>query len=172
MNGAGGVRRKAGAAGIGTLLVLIAIAVLLGPDALEGRDRGGTGGVSPVTGEAASVTRGGPDPALRAAVEARRSGVMVTLDAEIVRVLTDDNEGSRHQRLLLILDEAIGPVETILVAHNIDLAPRVPCTEGERIVVRGQYEWNDKGGVVHWTHHDPRARREGGWIEHAGTRYE
>ncbi|MHC5012257.1 MAG: DUF3465 domain-containing protein, partial [Planctomycetota bacterium] len=52
---------------------------------------------------------------------AQRSGVMVELEAEVVKVLGDDREGARHQRFLL----AVGSDLTVLVAHNIDLAPRV-----------------------------------------------
>jgi hypothetical protein len=136
-----------------------ALAVVLVAAALSfvARGPGGVGGVS---------------PSLEAAIASRQSGVMVDLSARVVRVLPDDNEGSRHQRVLLAVEPPVGGVETVLVAHNIDLAPRVPWGEGDTITVRGQYEWNDKGGVIHWTHHDPGRRREGGWIEHRGTRYE
>jgi hypothetical protein len=163
-------KRKAGAAGLGTVLLAVALYVLLGPGAFTGTPNG-AGGAPPAT-DRASVAGVGLDPALRSAIADERSGVMVTLDAEVVKNLPDDNEGSRHQRLLLALDKPVGGVETILIAHNIDLAERVPCAEGDRVLVRGQYEWNDKGGVIHWTHHDPGRRREGGWIEHEGERYE
>ncbi len=102
------------------------------------------------------------------AFQAEQSGVWMTVDAKVVRTLKDDNEGSRHQRF--IIEPASGP--TVLVAHNIDLAPRVPLRTGDRIELKGRYEWNAKGGVLHWTHHDPNRREPGGWIEHEGKRYE
>jgi hypothetical protein len=40
------------------------------------------------------------------------------------------------------------------------------------VTVRGEYEWSDRGGTMHWTHHDPKRWREGGWIEHRGVHYE
>ncbi|GAB5496347.1 MAG: hypothetical protein Phyf2KO_14270 [Phycisphaerales bacterium] len=108
------------------------------------------------------------EDAIRRLIDNQISGEMVTLEAEIVKLLPDDDEEPRHQRLLLALESG----GTVLVAHNIDLAPRVPADEGDTLIVRGQYEWNDKGGVLHWTHHDPKQWREGGWIELDGERYE
>ena len=73
----------------------------------------------------------------------------------MAKLLADDRQGSRHQRFLLRVDG--GP--TILVAHNIDLAPRVTSLhEGDAIAFSGEYEWNARGGVVHWTHRDPSGR--------------
>lgn len=102
------------------------------------------------------------------AVANRTSGFMVTVDARVEKTLRDDTNGSQHQRFLIEL--ANGRV--LLVAHNIDLADRIDLREGDRVRVHGQYEWNEKGGVLHWTHHDPRGRHEGGWIEHDGLRVE
>ena len=92
---------------------------------------------------------------------------MVEAVGAVSRLLPDDRDGSRHQRFLLRLEGG----QTLLVAHNIDLAPRVPLEPGDAVRFRGQYEWNDRGGVVHWTHHDPDGRRAGGWLEHDGRRY-
>lgn len=99
--------------------------------------------------------------------ESQSSGEMVLVSGVVDAVLADDNEGSRHQRFIVRLDSD----QTLLVAHNIDLADRVPLGVGDQVTVHGQYEWNDRGGVLHWTHHDPDGRREGGWIEWEGRRY-
>jgi hypothetical protein len=96
------------------------------------------------------------------------SGVMIDTAGRVSRVMSDDNEGSRHQRFILELVSG----HTVLVTHNIDLAKRIPLAAGDRVVIRGQYEWNDRGGVLHWTHHDPASRHEGGWIDHKGQRYQ
>lgn len=98
-----------------------------------------------------------------------RSSVWVEDRGTVERTLRDDNEGSRHQRFILRLASG----HTILVAHNIDLAPRVSVDRGDAISFRGKYEWNPQGGVVHWTHHDPRAPDRidvGGWLDVDGRR--
>ncbi|MEM7625967.1 MAG: DUF3465 domain-containing protein [Planctomycetota bacterium] len=99
----------------------------------------------------------------------RQSDVILTDTGTVVHLLPDDNEGSRHQRFLVEIDHCD---VTIKIAHNIDLAPRVPVSEGDHIEFKGEYEWNELGGALHWTHHDPKKWREGGWIEHDGHRYE
>ena len=97
----------------------------------------------------------------------RKSDEIVTAVGKVGKVLADDNKGSRHQKFLL----DIGQDKWLLVAHNIDLAQRVPLKQGDAIIVHGEYEWNEKGGVLHWTHHDPRGYHEDGYIEHNGKRY-
>jgi hypothetical protein len=107
-------------------------------------------------------------PRLTALYEARRSGVWVEGAAPVDAVLPDDRRGSRHQRLIL----RIGPRHTVLLSHNIDLAPRIDgVEEGDPIAFRGRYEWNPEGGVVHWTHHDPDRRLPGGYVRHEGRTY-
>ena len=102
------------------------------------------------------------------AIGERRTGYQVQGSGTVTRVLSDDNDGSRHQRFILKLESG----QTLLVAHNIDLAPRIKRLDpGDTVSFFGEYEWNDRGGVIHWTHHDPGAQHVDGWIEHNGKRY-
>lgn len=103
------------------------------------------------------------------AFEQRLSNQWVEAEGVVERILPDDRQGSRHQRFLLRLPSS---GHTVLVSHNIDLSPRVRGLQvGDRVVFRGEYEWNTRGGVIHWTHRDPAGKRPGGWIEHKRRRY-
>jgi len=98
-----------------------------------------------------------------------RAGQQVSGSGRVVRVLSDDNDGSRHQRFILEMSSG----QTLLVAHNIDLAPRISSlTAGDTVGFYGEYETNQQGGVIHWTHHDPQGRHVAGWLEHRGRRYQ
>ncbi len=59
----------------------------------------------------------------------------------------------------------------MLIAHNLDLSQRVPVGLGDRVGFRGIFEWNDQGGLVHWTHSDPHGSEDGGWISHRREKY-
>ena len=103
------------------------------------------------------------------AFKSHQSDVQVKGVGAVVRILSDDNKGSRHQRFILKLSSG----QTILIAHNIDLAPRISSISvGDKVYFYGEYEWNNKGGVVHWTHHDPNGRHVGGWLKHNGKIYQ
>ncbi|MFO1389703.1 DUF3465 domain-containing protein [Cellvibrio sp.] len=95
--------------------------------------------------------------------------VQVLGEGEVIKVLADDNQGSKHQRFILRMPEGF----TVLVAHNIDLAPRVRnIAVGDKVSFYGEYVWNEKGGVVHWTHSDPHGRHASGWLKHKGITYQ
>ena len=107
-------------------------------------------------------------PALSAeeAYRRRRSGIFLTAEGRVVRVLKDDRRGIPHQRFIIRLESG----QTLLVVHNTAVAPRVPVEAGDLIRVRGEYRWNAKGGLLHFTHRTAgRARGRpgaglGGWI--------
>ena len=108
------------------------------------------------------------DDVLATAYEEQRTDLQVTGTGTVIRILADDSNGGRHQRFILQLDSG----QTLLIAHNIDVAPRIPALAvGDRVEFNGVYEWNDEGGVVHWTHHDPAGGHEAGWLEHDGIVY-
>jgi hypothetical protein len=109
------------------------------------------------------------DQAITNAYQNRLSDIQVSGSGKVSRILRDDNEGSRHQRFILRLSSG----QTLLIAHNIDLAPKInTLQEGDVVQFFGEYEWNSKGGVVHWTHHDPGGSHVGGWLKHDGRKYE
>lgn len=114
-------------------------------------------------GPAAAVERGGSSA--EAAFRNHSNGVEVQGTGTVTAILPDDVEGGRHQRFLVRVD----PGPTILIAHNIDLAPRLASLRiGDAIEFRGEYVWNPKGGLVHWTHRDPNGHHQAGWLKHNG----
>jgi hypothetical protein len=109
------------------------------------------------------------DAALAQAFRDRANDLQVEGRGIVERVLDDDAEGDRHQRFVVRLASG----QTLLVAHNIDVAPRVDGLRvGDAVEFRGVYEWSEQGGTVHWTHHDPDGSHAPGWIRHGGRTYE
>ncbi|RLZ09322.1 DUF3465 domain-containing protein [Acinetobacter sp. 2JN-4] len=103
------------------------------------------------------------------AFQQQRSKLQVRSQGTVKAILSDDNDGSRHQRMILELDNGL----TVLIAHNIDLAPRIEgLQKGEIVEFYGVYEYNNKGGVIHWTHHDPRRKHIDGWLKYKGSMYQ
>jgi len=113
-------------------------------------------------------TAGGDSPIGRA-FKNRTSNVQVEGEGVVTRLLADDLSGSTHQRFIVRLKSG----QTVLIAHNIDIAPRVAgLQKGDGIRFYGEYVWNEKGGMVHWTHHDPEGRHAAGWLKHRGRTYQ
>jgi hypothetical protein len=109
------------------------------------------------------------DRAIADAFAAHSSGVSVSGGGTVARVLPDDTSGDRHQRFILRLASG----QTVLIAHNIDIAPRVEgLAVGDAIEFSGQFEFNDEGGTVHWTHHDPSGNHPAGWLRVDGSVYQ
>ena len=109
------------------------------------------------------------DQRLQQAFRNKQSDLQIEGSGVVSKILADDTKGSRHQRFILKLSTG----QTILIAHNIDLAPRIDELRiGESVSFYGEYEWNAKGGVIHWTHHDPKGRHASGWLKHKGKVYQ
>ncbi len=109
------------------------------------------------------------NPQIEKAYHDKQSNIQVQGYGKVTKILADDNKGSRHQKFLLKLPSKL----TLLVAHNIDLSKKIEnLKEGDDVEFYGEYEWNNKGGVLHWTHHDPRKKHKDGWLKHNGKIYE
>ena len=117
----------------------------------------------------ASTTANMDAGAIIEAFSAHRNLPQVQGSGIVVKVLKDDTNGLKHQKFLLKVSDNI----TILIAHNLDIAPRVEdIHEGDGIEFKGEYIYTSKGGTVHWTHKDPRGNHQAGWLKHNGKTYE
>ena len=68
------------------------------------------------------------------AFQSRKSNIQVQSQGRVVAVLKDDNDGSRHQKIIVELPNTM----TVLVAHNIDLAPRIErLQKGDTVGLKG-----------------------------------
>lgn len=157
--------------------------ILIGMLVMAGGYRLGVhfGWIAPITARATATVAGDASPSIATvslvqpdagevtrAFEQHSSGVQVHGTGTVAKVLPDDNDGSRHQRFILRMDSG----QTVLFAHNLDLAGRIPAlAAGVRVEFSGEYQWNAKGGLVHWTHRDPAGRHQAGWIKVAGVVY-
>jgi hypothetical protein len=109
------------------------------------------------------------DAKFASAYKNRTDSIQIEGQGTVVKILPDDNEGSRHQRFIVRLNSG----QTLLIAHNVDVAPKVSSLKKNDFVrFCGQYEWNKNGGVIHWTHKDTRGSHVAGWIEHNGHIYQ
>lgn len=109
------------------------------------------------------------DAALAQAFRSQQSNLQVEGVGVVIKLLPDDNRGSRHQRFLLRLNSG----QTLLIAHNIDLAAKIDnLRAGDSVAFYGEYEWSHKGGTLHWTHHDPAGRHVAGWLKHGDRVYQ
>lgn len=150
------------------LLPIVAIVIVgLTAAMLVGCSTLGTRGSTPAGSAAATASTG--DAALARAFADKASKLEVEGSGTVTRILADDNDGARHQRFIIRLHSG----QALLVAHNIDIAPRVaPLNVGDAVSFKGEYAWNSQGGVIHWTHHDPSGSHEAGWIKRGETVYQ
>jgi hypothetical protein len=110
------------------------------------------------------------DAAIVADFQNHQSNVEVTAEGTVVRLLSDrtSSTGTHEQFIIKLSSGAI----TIEVEHNISIAARVPVALGDHVIVHGEYVWNAQGGLIHFTHHDPKGTHEGGYIQDNGKTYD
>jgi Protein of unknown function (DUF3465) len=154
------------------LTVLVVAVLVWGAQRWTHLDSRGTASSAPTAPSASTAPTTDAQPARQAPARPElepRAGTQFESEGTVARVLSDDNQGSRHQRFIVRLASG----RTVLIAHNIDLAPRIEGLEaGDLIAFSGEFENNDRGGVVHWTHRDPSGRHVAGWIKYRGRVYQ
>ncbi|ELN4659018.1 DUF3465 domain-containing protein [Acinetobacter tandoii] len=124
---------------------------------------------SPIATSPESVSTVDDHQKIQQAFQQQQNNVQVRASGVVKAILADDHEGSRHQKFILLLKDGL----TVLVAHNIDLAPRIEnLQKGDTVEFYGEYEYNSKGGVIHWTHHDPQRQHIDGWLKYQGRMYQ
>ena len=94
--------------------------------------------------------------------------VPITVTAPVKKMLKYDDKGLPHEKFLMVLSNGT----TLLVAHDTKMAPYVPVQPGDTVTVHGEFIWNEKGGLIHWTHHSDTPKHQGGYIDFNGKRYE
>lgn len=150
------------AALIVSALVLVSSTSRAGFDSSYGQN----GGWNPGQASQGQVPEG-----QRAIVEAQERGQGLSFvevrDVVIVRVLPDDNQGSRHQKWIVQLANG----RTVLAVYNMDICDRIPLVVGSTVSMGGQYIWDRNGGLIHWLHEDPRHNRPDGYVDLNGARY-
>jgi hypothetical protein len=112
-----------------------------------------------------------PISRIHSAFQNQEENVSVTVKGRVARILRDEHDsvGDDHQRWIIRLSNG----QTILIVHNIHIAPRVAgIVPGSEVAVHGDYSWNSHGGLIHWTHHDPEGSHENGWIVFEGRKFE
>ncbi len=119
---------------------------------------------------ACAASRAPDDAAVCAAFSAQRSGVEVVAQGSVTHVLgVQAGRSSPHEGFLLRLDSGCAIV--VRVEVNTDFTGTIPLSIGQRVLVKGDYEYYSRGGVIHWTHRDPRGRHENGYVDVNGTMY-
>jgi hypothetical protein len=104
--------------------------------------------------------------AARSAFQTHRSKLWLTVSAHVTRDLADAHGTYTHQRFIVTCSGGF----TLLIVNDISIGERAPAHIGDTVTVRGQYIWNDQGGLIHFTHHDPEGG-PGGYIDEDGAQY-
>jgi len=127
-----------------------------------------SGGGSQPQATPASATSVNTDAQLQQLFASQASDVQVQGQGTVTRLLADDTSGGRHQRFILKL----GSGQTLLITHNIDVAPRLDgLSVGDTVGFYGEYVYSAEGGTIHWTHHDPGGTHVAGWLMWKGQRF-
>jgi hypothetical protein len=107
-----------------------------------------------------------------AAWQQHRSPVEVTALGTVVKVLgIRSGRSGRHEGFLVHLSGNESHDLTIRVEDNVDLTGPIPLRSGDSVELRGEYIFDPRGGILHYTHRDPRGRHPNGYVRVNGRTY-
>jgi hypothetical protein len=149
-------------------LILLCLAVLLNACEAATPEPAVAQDLTPITEHADAESASAENAAIEAAFARKQSDVQVSGRGVVIKLLPDDRKGAQHQKFLV----RINARQTLLFAHNIDLAERLPLQVGDTVSFNGEYVYNPKGGIVHWTHLDPQGGHTPGWVMLQGKKYQ
>ena len=89
----------------------------------------------------------------------RVSPTWVTVSGRILAALPDSDGRFRHQRFIVGCSDGL----SLLIVNDVTVGQRIPTQIGGRVIVRGQYVWDSRGGLIHHTHHSDTGGTDG-WI--------
>jgi hypothetical protein len=89
------------------------------------------------------------------------------MSGTVTKLLPDDTVGLPHQHFMYKGDDG----RVYKVAHNTDLAPKVPLKVGDKVNFKGEVVAANPNYIMHWTHWNPQGG-DGGYIEWNGKKYD
>ena len=98
----------------------------------------------------------------------RHSSFMSEVSGTVVRIVVDDRSEPNTQQFFIRLQNG----QTVLVVHDLKGGARVPVAIEDQVTIRGEYIWNETGGILQNTERDLSPQRRHGFIEHEGKRYQ
>jgi len=118
------------------------------------------------------ATDAGSNAVVYDAWRAGRSHIEVTASGSVARVLGQrQGPSGDHEGFLVHLRGADGHGLTVRVEDNVDITGPLTLKDGDDVVVRGEYIYDPRGGLIHYTHHDPRGRHVPGYVRVNGRLY-
>ncbi len=156
---------SAGGRGSGLLAATLWLPALFAAGPLAGCAAGGSGG-----GAGGSATASNAE--IYAAFAQHRSPVEVTAQGTVVKVLgIRGGRVGRHEGFLVHLSGNEGHDLTLRIEDNIELTGSIPLRAGDAVEIRGEYIYDPRGGLIHYTHRDPRGRHPSGYVRVNGRIY-
>jgi len=105
-------------------------------------------------------------------IAAHRAGSEEVVEGTVVRVLPNSNGPSGlHERFIVDVRANESNVP-LYVTDNISVGQAPTLHVGDRVVVKGELAFNERGPLLHYTHRDPRLRHAPGFVEVGGHVYE